>query len=59
MRVHVCLHEAGTSEKGVGVFGCVRGAAGDGVGVQAACGRAGIMGDNQCVLGRRLQGKGW
>lgn len=45
-------------EKGVGVFGCVRGAAGDGVGVQAACAPAGIMGDNQCVFGRRAVGKG-
>lgn len=58
MCVHVCLHGAGTAEKGVGVFGCVRGAAGDGVGVQAACGRAGMERDNPCVLGRRAVGKG-
>lgn len=58
MCVHVCLHEASTAEKGVGVFGCVRGAAGDGVGVHAACGRAGIKGDNQRVFGRRSVGKG-
>lgn len=54
MCVHVCWYEAGTAEKGVGVFGCVRGAAGDEVGVQAACGRAGIMETASVCLGEGL-----